>query len=397
MRIALTVAIAAFAAACASAAPKTTPWGNPSISPGHAPVVDPTAVPKAANVTVSTVTAGLEHPWGMAFLPNGDLLVTERPGRLRLVREGKLEAPISGVPSVLALRQGGLLDVSLDPQFVQNRTIYLCFSAGDANANGTRAVRATLNADATALSNVTEIFRAEPLKANGFHFGCRFAWGADGALFLSIGDGGGTRNQAQELGSHLGKLLRLNPAGGAPSDNPFNARMDAKPEVFSYGHRNIQGLAIGGDGRIFATEHGAQGGDELNLVRGGGNYGWPKVTYAVEYGPDQKPISYQQSARDVIEPLVVFTPSIAPSGLAVHSGKAAPAWKDQVFVGGLITGARANPGSIFRVRINGAKGEVLDRVELDGRVRDVREGPDGALYALTDEANGKVIRIAPTS
>lgn len=394
-----TMAITAFFAVVAlGAGAQSPPKDASAIKPGPTAVTDPTAVPVATGWRAEDVVTGLEHPWGMAFMPNGDVLVTERPGRLRLVKNGKL-APeaISGVPTVLALRQGGLLDVSLHPQFEKNREVYLCYSAGEEGANGTRAGVGVLSRDGKSLTGFREIFRADPLKRGGFHFGCRFLWLADGTALLSLGDGGFERDRVQDLGNHFGKVVRFKADGAVATDNPYHSRADAKPEVWSFGHRNIQGLAQdAASQRIFATEHGAQGGDELNILAAGANFGWKTVTYAVEYGPERKPIAAAQSAPGMVDPIAVFTPSIAPSGLAVYQGAAFPAWRGDVLVGGLITGARTNPGSIFRVGVDAAgKASVKDRIPADGRVRDVRVGPDGFVYLLTDEAKGKLVRIRP--
>jgi glucose/arabinose dehydrogenase len=353
--------------------------------------VDVGALPVATGWRAETVTQGLAHPWAIAWLPNGDALVTERPGRLRLLRaNGTLEAqPIAGVPPVLALRQGGLMDVSLHPDFAQNRTIYLTLSAGTAEVNSTRLIKATL--DGLQLTNVQEIYRAGPEKSAGFHFGSRIVWQPDGAMLVSIGDGGRTRDRAQYLDNDFGKVLRLDENGKALSGNPFNARVDAKPEVFSFGHRNIQGMVRdAASGRVFATEHGAQGGDEVNLLAAGANYGWPTHTYAVEYGPMKTPISPNQSGPGITEPLAVWSPGIGPSGLAFYTGARFPAWQGDLFAGGLV-------GKVI-VRLDlDDQGRVTaqQRLPMDWRIRDVRQGPDGFLYALTDEENGRILRIVP--
>lgn len=386
--------IALLAAAALVAAPVLA--ADPGVSPGPVTPRDPTQIPVATGWTSTALLSGLEHPWGMAFLPNGDMLITERPGRLRYVAKGKLEPrPIDGVPPVLAHRQGGLLDVSLHPDFARNRLIYLTLSQGTEEANATRVVRARL--DGRRLTQVREIFRVGPDKRGGFHFGARIVWLPDGTMLVGLGDGGFTRDRVQDLDNHFGKIVRLKDDGSVATDNPFHARADAKPEVFTYGHRNIQGFARDPEtGRLWATEHGAQGGDELNLIRPGANYGWMTVTYAVEYGQDRKLISTRQSAPGMDDPKAVWTPSIAPSGLAVYRGDRFPAWRGDIFAGGLITGARANPGSVFRIRVN-ADGAVVgqERLPMPARVRDVRQGPDGDLYVLTDEANGQLIRISP--
>jgi aldose sugar dehydrogenase len=398
MLIGSVLALAAASFPALGAAAQSPPWGNPAIQPGRAPVVDPTQIPEAKGWSSEVVLSGLEHPWAMAWLPNGAMLITERPGRLRIVENGKLRAkPLGGVPAVLALRQGGLLDVSPAPDFAKSRQIYLCYAAGTAEANSTRVAVGELSREGGMLTRVREIFRAGPDKPQGFHFGCRFQWLPDGTFLLGLGDGGRTRDQAQNMDSHLGKVVRLTRDGKAPSDNPFHSRADALPEIWSIGHRNIQGMTRDPvSGRLYATEHGAQGGDELNLLRAGADYGWVRHTYAVEYGQERKPISTTQAAPGIDEPMLVFTPSIGPSGLAFYSGDKFPAWQGDLFAGGLITGARTNPGSVFRIDLD-ADGKMRgqEKLTMPGRVRDVRAGPDGFLYVLTDEANGQLIRIKP--
>jgi aldose sugar dehydrogenase len=392
------LATAAVLTALSASAQTPPPWGNPAIQACKAPVVDPIAIPEAKGWRAEVVVDKLEHPWALTWLPNGDMLITERPGRLRLVSNGKLRAkPIGGVPEVLALRQGGLLDVSPAPDFAKSRQIYLCYAAGTAEANATRIAVGELSREGGTLTRVREIFRVRPDKAQGFHFGCRFQWLPDGTFLLGLGDGGRTRDRAGDMAAHLGKVIRLNRDGKPPADNPFHSRADSLPEIWSFGHRNIQGLTRDpASGRLYATEHGAQGGDELNLLRAGADYGWPRVTYAVEYGQEKKPITTAQAAAGIDEPLLVLTPSIGPSGLAFYSGAQFPAWQGDLFAGGLITGARTNPGSVFRIDLD-AEGKVRgqEKLTMPGRVRDVRAGPDGFLYVLTDEANGQLLRIRP--
>lgn len=391
MRVLLAAAslIALTAATACAQTPNTAPSPPMAVSPTP---VEVASLPTAAGWRMETVATGLAHPWAIAWLPNGDALITERPGRLRLLRaNGQLEpSPIAGVPEVLALRQGGLMDVSLHPDFAANRTIYLTLSAGTAEANSTRLIKATL--DGMQLRDVREIYRAAPDKAAGFHFGSRIVWLPDGSLLLSIGDGGRTRDRAQYLDNDFGKVLRLSADGQAMSGNPFNARTDAKPEVYSYGHRNIQGMVRDPvSGAVYATEHGAQGGDEVNNVIAGANYGWPTHTYAVEYGPLKTPISATQRGDGIQEPLAVWSPGIGPSGLAIYTGDRFPAWRGDLFAGGLV-------GKVI-VRLDlDAKGGVQSqqRLAMPARIRDVRQGPDGYLYALTDEEAGQILRLVPT-
>jgi glucose/arabinose dehydrogenase len=351
----------------------------------------------------------------MAFLPNGDLLVTELLGQLRYVRKGRLEEkPIEGVPSVAAGGQGGLMDVTLHPDFARNRLVYLSHSHGDESSSRTRVIRGELRG--RALKNVQTVFEVSQGKPRLQHNGSRFAWLPDKTLLVTIGDGGNPptmleggliREQAQNLDSHLGKIVRIHDDGRIPADNPFLDRPDAKRELYSAGHRNPQGLARDPvSGRVYATEHGSQGGDELNLIEAGANYGWPRTTYALEYGPERKPIAPQQSLPGMKDPLAVWTPAIAPSGLTVYRGKVYPQWDGDVFAGALRIDGQPNPGALLRIDLDDS-GNVLGQERIDlgaARVRDVRTGPDGKLYVvLTDTANfrdrgqrnGRIVRLDP--
>ncbi|MCG5060210.1 MAG: PQQ-dependent sugar dehydrogenase [Limnoraphis sp. WC205] len=346
-----------------------------------------------------TVIEGLEHPWSMAWLPNGDQLITERPGRLRIVRNGTLDpTPISGVPEVFTFKQGGLLDVSLHPRFAENRLIYLTYSHGTRDANRTRIARATF--DGEALQNLQVIFEVSQTKPDGQHFGSRITWLPDNTMLVAIGDGGNPpveldgdliREQAQNLSSHLGKIIRLNDDGSAPQDNPFVNSENADPVIWSYGHRNIQGLAFDSEtGRVWSTEHGARGGDELNLVKAGENFGWPVVTHSGEYSGGE--ITQERSRPGMIDPKVVWTPAKAPSGLTVYRGDRFPSWKGNLFAGGLVS------QDVRRIEVD-ESGNVVSQqaIDMGQRVRDVKQGPDGLLYILTDESNGQLIRIEPVS
>ncbi len=354
--------------------------------------------PEANGWRVETVVSGLEHPWSVAWLPDGSALVTERSGRLRLVREGKLDPrPVSGLPPILASGQGGLLEVSLHPDFASNRYVYLTFSSGTRGANRTTLARGRF--DGEALRDVAVIFRNADTKSGGQHFGSRIVWLPDNSLLMSIGDGGNPptsfrganiRDQAQNPGTHFGKVLRLNDDGTPFSQNPYANRPGAKPEVWSIGHRNIQGMSRDPEsGRVWANEHGSRGGDELNVIKGGENYGWPAVTYSVEYwGPR---ISQETSRPGIVEPKLVWTPSKAPSGLVFYTGDVYPSWKGNLFSGAL------KFGQIRRIELNGERVVGEEKLTIGRRVRDVRQGPDDHLYVLTDEADGALLRILPTT
>ncbi|WP_026079956.1 PQQ-dependent sugar dehydrogenase [Spirulina subsalsa] len=335
----------------------------------------------------TTVVENLEHPWGLAWLPDGTMLITERPGRLRIVRDGVLDpTPVAGLPEMFPFRQGGLLDIVVHPRFAENSLIYFTYSHGTQEANGVRVARGELRGNT--LENVEVIFQASPLKSGGQHFGSRMLWLPDETLLVSIGDGGNPplqldgeliRLQAQNRGSHLGTIVRINDDGSIPSDNPWVEDSDSDPAVWSYGHRNIQGLAIDAQrGQVWSTEHGSRGGDELNPMAEGENYGWPLVTHSREYTGGR--ISDLQSHPDMVDPEIVWTPAIAPSGLAVHQG--------DLFAGGLVSEA------VHHIQLNDS-GEVVDQraIPIGQRVRDVRESPDGSLYVLTDSPQGQLIRL----
>lgn len=368
---------------------------------GPAGSIEPsgTDVPEATGWRTEAVIRGLEHPWGIAWLPDGDALITERAGRLRLLADGALAArPIAGLPDICgACGQGGLMDVALHPEFADNRLVYLTFAQGDDDKNRTALARGRLSPDRTRLTDVEVIFHNADWKSGGQHFGSRLVWLPDGTLLMSIGDGGNPpvsfrgeniRNQAQNPGTHFGAVLRLTEDGAAPPDNPFSGEPDAKPELYSWGHRNIQGMARHPDtGAIYANEHGSRGGDELNRIEPGNNYGWPEVTYSMEYwGPR---ISDKTQAPGVTEPLVVWTPSKAPSGLAVYTGSRFPDWQGDLFSGAL------KFEEVRRLDLDGGKVVAEQTLGIGERVRDVRMGPDGELYVLTDEDDGALLRIVP--
>lgn len=343
----------------------------------------------AGDLVVETVAGGLEHPWGLAFLPDGRMLVTERPGRLRLVgRDGKLSAPIPGVPNVAGRGQGGLLDVVPDPGFAQNRTIYLSFAEPRSGGSGTSVARARLNERGTALEGTKVIFQQMPTIASNMHFGSRLVFDQTGALFVTVGDRYGQRDQAQNPANHIGKIMRIRPEGGAPADNP---KIEGwQPEIWSIGHRNVQAAALHPQsGQLWTAEHGARGGDEVNTPKAGRNYGWPVVTFGIDYSGAK--IGEGTSKAGMEPPLFYWDPSIAPSGAAFYSGAVWPAWTNSLFVGALA-------GQML-VRLS-TQGEAVTGQErlLEGlgeRIRDVRQGPDGFLYLLSDAPDGKLLRVRP--
>lgn len=348
---------------------------------------------------VVPVVDGFVNPWGLAFVPGGDLLVTERPGRLRLVRGGKLlPTPVSGVPAVVSAGQGGLLDVVVHPNFAQNRYVYLTYSKQVNGGSTTALHRAKLVNDA--LVEGQDIFVADTRGRPG-HFGSRLAFDGKGHLFMTVGDrqappeGDLPAHPAQDLSTHQGKVLRLMEDGTVPKDNPFVGRSGAKPEIWSYGHRNPQGLVVHPTtGAVWATEHGPQGGDELNLVEAGKNYGWPVVGFGVNYGPG-KAIHASTMAPGMENAKHVWVPSIATSGLMVYTGDKFPAWKGSVFAGGL-AGQR-----VARLTLDGARADLADNLARNlGRVRDVRQGPDGFVYVVLDDQQGKptgIVRLEPVA
>jgi glucose/arabinose dehydrogenase len=371
-------------------------------------VVTSTAAAQAASAVLKSsvhdyrvvpVVDGFVNPWGLAFVPGGDLLVTERPGRLRLVRGGKLlPTPVSGVPAVVSAGQGGLLDVVVHPNFAQNRYVYLTYSKQVNGGSTTALHRAKLVNDA--LVEGQDIFVADTRGRPG-HFGSRLAFDGKGHLFMTVGDrqappeGDLPAHPAQDLSTHQGKVLRLMEDGTVPKDNPFVGRSGAKPEIWSYGHRNPQGLVVHPTtGAVWATEHGPQGGDELNLVEAGKNYGWPVVGFGVNYGPG-KAIHASTMAPGMENAKHVWVPSIATSGLMVYTGDKFPAWKGSVFAGGL-AGQR-----VARLTLDGARADLADNLARNlGRVRDVRQGPDGFVYVVLDDQQGKptgIVRLEPVA
>jgi glucose/arabinose dehydrogenase len=359
----------------------------------------------AGPLEVETIAGGLATPWGLAFLPDGRLLVTERPGRLRFVtREGKLSPAFAGVPEVWASGQGGLLDVALDRDFARNATLYLCYSERAGNGGRTAVARAKFDpaaqvrqndkVDGGAAPRLTEvkvIFRQEGPLSSGNHYGCRFAQGADGNLFVSLGDHYGPRDEAQNLGNHIGKIVRITPDGAAPADNPFVGRAGAKPEIWSYGHRNPQSLAIHpSTGKLWEIEHGPRGGDEVNIAEKGKNYGWPVIGYGIDYSGAK---IHEAAHKDGMEqPVKYWVPSIAPCGMAFYTAEMFPKWK-----GSLFTGSINSVKGLVRLTLDGEKvtGEERLLQNLNEQIRDVRQGPDGALWLLTDNPAGRILRVTP--
>ncbi|MGE0038158.1 MAG: PQQ-dependent sugar dehydrogenase [Xanthobacteraceae bacterium] len=347
----------------------------------------------AGNLVLRTVASGLDHPWALAFLPDGRMLVTERSGRLRIVNQGgKLSAPVAGLPKISASGQGGLLDVILDRDFAQNRTIYFCYADPVSGGARTALASAKLNDEAATprLTDLKVIFRQEGPASRGRHFGCRIVQARDGNLFLTQGDHGSYPDEAQNLGNHIGKIVRVRPDGSVPADNPFVNTAGAKPEIWSYGHRNSQGAALNPQtGALWETEHGPRGGDEVNIPQAGKNYGWPVIGYGIDYSGAK---IHQRTHKDGMEqPVWHWVPSIATSGMAFYTGDLLPAWRGNVLVGGLVS------QTLSRLELDGDKVVKEERLlqGLNERVRDVRQGPDGAVYLLTDAANGRILRLAP--
>lgn len=339
---------------------------------------------------VEPVAGNLQNPWGLAFLPEGRFLVTERPGRLRVIEpDGRVGEPVAGLPEVRASGQGGLLDVVADRGFAQNRMVYLCFAQEGTGGAGTALASARLAADLKRLEQVKVIFSQQPKVGGSNHFGCRIVEAGDGTLFLTLGDRYSQMANAQTLGNHHGKVVRIHKDGTVPRDNPFVGRAGALPEIWSYGHRNMQGATLSPDGVLWTHEHGPQGGDEINLPRAGANHGWPVITYGENYGGGR--IGDGQTARAGMEqPLHYWVPSIAPSGMAfLTSDRYGPAVKGNLFVGSL------KFQYLNRMELAGGKVVREHRIDIGERVRDVRQGPDGLLYVLTDSSSGRLLRLLP--
>ena len=348
-------------------------------------------------IQVDLVAGGLSNPWSIAFLPDGDMLVTERAGRLRLITNGELDPlPISGTPEVKITVLGGLLDVLLHPDFATNRILYLSYSKGheDGQRSTTAIARARLNANT--LVGLQDIFVANSWSASPTNFGGRMTFGTDGKLYMTIGERQ-EETRAQDLMDHGGKVIRLNPDGSVPEDNPFIGRADVLPEIFALGVRSPQGLTVHPDtGELWENEHGPLGGDEVNIIRAGGNYGWPLATYGLDY--DGFPFTEETEGEGLEQPFIYWLPSIAVSGISFYTGEAFPRWQGNLFVGAMIQGRTPMTGHVQRITFSD-EGVALARepllIDLHQRIRDVRPGPDGNLYVLTDQNPGAVLRISP--
>ena len=360
---------------------------------------------------VLIVAKGLNRPWAVEPLPGGDFLITEKSGQMRIVNsKGSIGEPIGGLlptgqggvseasaqgglPPITARGQGGLLDVALSPNFASDRTIFWSFSEQREGGSGTSVARGVLSADRRNLDQVRVIFRAMPTYNNGLHFGSRLAFGSDGKLYITLGDRfdkAATRPQAQHLNSHLGKVIRVNPDGSVPPDNPFVKESGALPEIWDIGHRNVQSSVVDDKGQLWTVEHGAKGGDELNLIEKGKNYGWPIISYGEEYSGE--PIPGNITAKAGLEqPVYYWDPVIAPSGLEFYTGNTFPAWRGNLFIGGLASQRLVR----LVMKDNRVIGEEHLLTDRGKRIRDVRQGPDGALYVVTDESDGELLRITP--
>jgi glucose/arabinose dehydrogenase len=362
--------------------------------PAAAEITDAPAQKSKSAPKVETFAKGLVNPWGLAFLPDGRLLVTERPGRMRLIgKNGSLSQPLSGVPQVFTSRQGGLLDVALGPDFASSRLVYISYSEPRSDGtNGTAVARAKLATEGGGggkLEDVKVIFRQQPGNSGGMHFGSRLAFARDGSLFVTLGERF-QRDKAQDLSGHYGKVVRIKPDGAVPPDNPFVRKAGARPEIWSFGHRNPQSAAIHpGSGKLWTVEHGARGGDEVNIPQAGRNYGWPVITYGRDY--TFLKIGEGTAKAGLEQPIYYWDPSIAPSGMAFYTGSLFPDWKGNLFVGALAGRA------LHRLVLEGEQvvGEERLLGDLGERIRDVRDGPDGALWVLTDSSEGRVLRLVP--
>lgn len=388
-------AAAAEPVAAASASPETRPRNNTAFSPALKGQTRAPGIKTSVKLDVTTVAKGLSNPWAFEFLPDGRVLLTERGGQLRIVdSSGKLSEPLRGLPPVLFEGQGGLLDVALDPQFATNRTIYWSYAQPRQDGNGTALAKGTLVEDASGarVEGAKVIFQQMPSLRSNLHFGSRIVFTSNGKqLYLSLGERSipAGRVQAQDLGSHFGKIIRINLDGSVPSDNPFVGRSGAKPEIWSSGHRNVQAATLDLQGRLWDIEHGPRGGDELNRPEAGKNYGWPVIGYGIDYSGEKM---HDASAKAGMEqPVYYWDPVIAPSGMIFYSGKLAPEWRGNIFVGGMAS------TKLVRLQLDGDKvvGEEWLLEERRSRIRDVKEAADGSIYVLADGITPSLLRIAP--
>ena len=400
--LAATVAVATLFAACGAngqdaapaspgAALETRPANGATQQPAFAGQTRAPGVRTDTAMAHSVVASGLEHPWGLALLPDGRWLVTERPGRLRIITaQGAVGEPVAGLPAVDARGQGGLLDVAVGPTFARERLIYWSYAEPREGGNATAVARGRLSDDGSRVENVQVLFHALPTYDGDKHFGSSLAFDGAGHLFITLGERSDSpmRPQAQDLGSHMGKTIRINADGSVPADNPFVGRAGALPEIWSLGHRNVQGVAIAGD-EVWTIEHGTRGGDELNFDRAGLNYGWPDVAYGIEYRG--APINAGITAREgTTQPVYYWDPVIAPGGMTFYEGAMFPGWRGNLLVASL------KEKHIARLVLENGEvvGEQRLLTDLGERIRDVAVGPDGAVWAITDEQNGKLVRLA---
>jgi len=368
-----------FVAACAS-------------SPGQAQAPrSPTPASVKGIVNVETIAKGLEHPWSLAFLPNRRMLVTERPGRLRIVgADGRLSEPLAGVPQVYANGQGGLLDAALSPTFDKDRLVYLSFAEAGEGGAGTAVARGRLGE--RGLENTQVIWRQQPKVSGSNHWGSRIVFRSDGTLFVTLGERFNHSERAQDLSATFGKVVRINPDGSSPRDNPFVNRAGTLPEIWSYGHRNVQAAALHPEtGQLWTVEHGARGGDELNHPEAGKNYGWPVISYGTHY--TFLKIGEGTAKQGMEQPVYYWDPVIAPSGMVVYTGDLFAGWKNNFLIGSL------TPGGLVRLVMKDGKVAQEERHlgDLRERIRDVRQAPDGSLYLVTDSRNGQILRITPAA
>jgi glucose/arabinose dehydrogenase len=364
--------------------------GLPSAVKAQAPR-SPTPASIKGALDVQTITKGLEHPWGLAFLPDKRMLVTERPGRLRVVGpDGRLSEPLTGVPQVYASGQGGLLDVALSPTFDKDRLVYLSFAESGEGGAGTAVARGQLGD--RGLEKTQVIWRQQPKVSGSNHWGSRIVFRPDGTLFVTLGDRFNYSQQAQDLSTTIGKIVRINPDGSAPRDNPFVNRAGARPEIWSYGHRNVQAAALHPEtGQLWTVEHGARGGDELNHPEAGKNYGWPVISYGVHYSFLK--IGEGTAKQGMEQPVYYWDPVIAPSGMIFYTADLFAEWKNNILIGSL------TPGLLDRLIMKNGKVGTEQRYlgDLGERIRNVRQAPDGSIYLLTDARNGQVLRVTPAA